>query len=252
MTVTLAYSDKANKTAWIAADSCASDSVNHSIVKNQKVFHPVGRTDVLIGFAGSFRLANLLQYIPDIFPSEDELSTDEIDMAYLINEFTPIINALTEDFDDDELWELLIAVGDRIYRMQMDLSIIEPSDNSDAIGIGGPVALGAFKILNQLTFQSIENQMKQALQIACDSCHGCAPPFLVMKTGYVKSKSNNNKKEREKRGYSIIRNANNDNNDDTLIIEDVSNDDKPDKPVKSNKDNKKKKKDKDNKKKKKY
>lgn len=206
MTVTLAFADKQNKTAWIAADSCASDSISHSLVRNPKVFNPVGRSDVLIGCAGSFRLPNLLQHVPGIFPDESELSTDEIDMSYLVNEFTPVVAALTEDFDENDTWELLLAVGDRIYRMQMDLSIIESADDSDAIGIGGPVALGAFKVLNQLaTFQPIETRMKQALQVACDSCHGCLPPFLVMQTKKVESKPGRHKKERESRGYSIVR-----------------------------------------------
>lgn len=204
MTVTLAYSDKQNKTAWIASDSCASDSVSHSLVRNPKVFHPSGRPDVLIGCAGSFRLMNLLQHVSGIFPDTSELSTDEINMEFLVNEFTPVISALTEDFDSDESWELLVAVGDRIYRMQMDYSIIEPADDSDAIGIGGPVALGAFKVLNQLAaLQPTESRMKQALQVACDSCHGCLPPYLVMRTKRVETVPT--KKRQGKKGYSIIR-----------------------------------------------
>lgn len=236
MTVTLAYSDKQNKTAWIASDSCASDSVSHSLVRNAKVFNPVGRSDVLIGCAGSFRLPNLLQHVPGIFPDESELSTDEINMSYLVNEFTPVVAALTEDFDESDAWELLIAVGDRIYRMQMDLSIIEPADDSDAIGIGGPVALGAFKVLNQLaTFQPIETRMKQALQVACDSCHGCLPPFSVMQTKKVESRPNKNKKKREQMGYAIVRQK----DDEPLEIQF-----EPDSNIEQNTNHKKKKKDK--------
>ena len=117
MTVTIAYSDKKNKCAWMASDACASDAFNKSIVKNLKVFHPVNRRDVLLGIAGTFRLQNLLQFVDGIFPDEDEVSTDDIDMSFLVNEFTPVIDALTSDFDDEDVWELLIAVGDRIYRM---------------------------------------------------------------------------------------------------------------------------------------
>lgn len=207
MTVTLAYSDRNNNTAWIAADSCASDSINHSIVKNAKVFHPVGRRDILLGCAGTFRLPNLLQYIPGIFPSENELATDDINMSYLINEFTPVIRALTEDFEDDDYWELLIAVGDRIYRMQMDLSIIEPADDCDAIGVGGSVSLGAFKVLNELEpNMSVEDRMNHALRIACDSCQGCCPPFLIMHTDKIPDEILSQIPPRkENLGYTIIR-----------------------------------------------
>ena len=117
---------------------------------------------------------------PGIFPPEDELATDDIDISYLINEFTPVVRALTEDFDDDDIWEVLIAVGNRIYRMQMDLSIIEPADDCDAIGCGGPVALGAFKVLNELEPEMpIEDRMNHALRIACDTVIGCQGPFKL-------------------------------------------------------------------------
>lgn len=204
MTVTLAAVDK-NGHAWIGSDSCASDSINHSTVKNNKVFHPVGRKDVLIGFAGTFRMQNLLQYIPGVFPPENELSTDEIDMAYLVNEFTPVISAITEDFDDDDAWELLIAVGNRIYHMQMDLSIIEPADDSDAIGIGGSVALGAFKVLNELVPERpIKDRITHALQVACDSCQGCHGPFLILQTEDSDVKPGKDV-DRQSRGYEIVR-----------------------------------------------
>lgn len=224
MTVTIAYSDHENKTAWIAADSCASDSINHSIVKNAKVFHPVGRRDVLLGCAGTFRLPNLLQYIPGIFPPEEELATDDINMSYLINEFVPIIQALTEDFDDDDYWELLIAVGDRIYRMQMDMSIIEPADDCDAIGVGGQVALGAFKVLNELELDmTVENKIIHALGIACDSCQGCCPPFLIMNTEKIPDDILAKiPKHKEVAGYTIIR-----GDDLSNVVDEAPNEDIP-------------------------
>ena len=189
MTVVLAYRERDTQNgnyAWIASDSCASDAINQSVVKNAKVFHPVGRRDILIGCAGTFRLPNLLKYVPGIFPPEEELATDDIDMGYLVNEFTPIMQALTEDFEDDDAWEMLIAVGDRIYRMQMDLSIIEPADDCDSIGIGGPVALGAFKVLNELEPEMpVMARMKHALKVACASCKGCSPPFSIMRTEQI-------------------------------------------------------------------
>lgn len=73
MTVTLAYYDSVSDKCYIGADSCASDAINHSVCKNMKCFHPVGRRDVLIGCAGTFRLPNLLQYVPNVFPEEEDL-----------------------------------------------------------------------------------------------------------------------------------------------------------------------------------
>lgn len=184
MTVCLAYTD--GKKSYMLGDSCASDSLNHSLVKNPKVFNPVGRRDILIGCAGTFRLPNLLKYIPNIFPPESELATEDIDMSYLINEFTPVMIALTDDFEEDDLWEMLIAVNGKIYRMQMDMSIIEPADNCEAIGCGGSVALGALKVLNELEpTMSVEDRMRHALHVACDTVQGCQAPFLFVETEEV-------------------------------------------------------------------
>ena len=206
MTVTLAY--RTPEKAYLIGDSCASDSLSHSAVKNHKVFHPVGRRDIVFGCAGTFRLPNLLQYIPGIFPPEDELSTDDIDLAYLINEFTPVVRALIDDFDDDDVWEVLIAVGNRIYRMQMDLSILEPADDCDAIGCGGSVALGAFKVLNELEpDMSIEDRMNHALRVACDTVIGCQGPFLLVETEKIPDEILAKIPKDRKRdcGYEIIR-----------------------------------------------
>lgn len=209
MTVCLAYSDTKSGKCYMLGDSCASDSINHSVVRNPKVFNPVGRRDVLIGCAGTFRLPNLLKYIPGIFPPEDKLATEDIDMSYLVNEFSPVIRALTDDFEDDDLWEMLIAVNGKIYRMQMDMSIIEPADDCEAIGCGGSVALGAFKVLNELEpDMSIEDRMRHALRVACDTVQGCQGPFLFIETDTVPDDIRAKippKEEREVLGYEIIR-----------------------------------------------
>lgn len=246
MTVVLAYSDKNSNTAFMAGDSCASDPINQSLVKNPKVFHPVGRRDILIGCAGSFRMPNLMQHVEGVFPPEEELATKDINMSYLVTEFTPVIRALTEDFDDDDMWEMLIAVGNRIYRMQMDLSILEPADDCDAIGIGGSVALGAFKVLNELApYRSVEERMKHALNVACSSCCGCAPPFVIEKNEEIPKEILDKipKKKREKKGYEIVRTKDSDEDEAQVISleELLGNGDSSDKKKKKDEDTKEKK-----------
>ncbi len=219
MTVVLAYSDKNSNTAFMAGDSCASDPINQSLVKNPKVFHPVGRRDILIGCAGSFRMPNLMQHVEGVFPPEEELATKDINMSYLVTEFTPVIKALIEDFDDDDMWEMLIAVGNRIYRMQMDLSILEPAGDCDAIGIGGSVALGAFKVLNELApYRSVEERMKHALNVACSSCCGCSAPFVIEKNAEIPQEILDKiPKKREKKGYEIVRTKDFDEDESQVI-----------------------------------
>ena len=221
MTVCLAYCDPKTNKCHMIGDSCASDSVNHSVVRNPKVFNPVGRRDILIGCAGTFRLPNLLKYIPGVFPEEDELATEDIDMSYLVNEFSPVIRALTDDFEEDDVWEMLIAVNGKIYRMQMDLSIIEPADDCEAIGCGGSVALGAFKVLNELEpDMPIEDKMRHALKVACDTVQGCQGPFLYSATEEIPEEIRKKipKNRKSDIGYTIVR------HDESLTEDDDSED----------------------------
>ena len=88
----------------------------------------------------------------------------------------------------------------------MDLSIIEPADDCDAIGCGGPVALGAFKVLNELEPEMpIEDRMNHALRIACDTVIGCQGPFKLCRVEKSTVPPDKIKKNREKVGYEIIR-----------------------------------------------
>lgn len=236
MTVCLAYSDPATKKSYIIGDSCASDSINHSVVRNPKVFNPVGRRDVLIGCAGTFRLPNLLKHVPNVFPPEDELATEDIDMSYLVNEFSPVIKILTDDFEDDDVWEMLIAVNGHIYRMQLDYSIIEPADDCEAIGCGGSVALGAFKVLNELEpNMTVEDRMKHALKVACDTVQGCCAPFLFLESEEVPAdiRAKIPKDRKKEMGYEIIRG----NDDDLVDEEDDKKKKKKDDKVKKKKNN---------------
>lgn len=210
MTVCLAYFDQKNNKCWIGSDSCASDSISHSVVNNHKCFNPVGRRDIVMACAGTFRLPNLLQYVPGIFPEESELPTEQIDIGYLVNEFTPVLSALTEDFDEDDAWELLIAVNKKIYRVQMDYSIVESADDADAIGMGGMVALGAFKVLNDIKpDMDVEDRIKYALDVACKSCQGCQPPFRIISSSKIELSEEQRKlaadNYKPKNGYKIIR-----------------------------------------------
>ena len=100
----------------------------------------------------------------------------------------------------------------------MDLSILEPADDCDAIGIGGSVALGAFKVLNELApYRSVEERMKHALNVACSSCQGCSPPFIVEKNEEIPKEILDKipKKKREKKGYEIVRH---DDDEDEKVI----------------------------------
>ena len=238
MTVALAYADPVTKKSYIIGDSCASDSINHSIVRNPKVFNPVGRRDVLIGCAGTFRLPNLMKHVPNIFPPEDELATEDIDMSYLVNEFSPVIKILTDDFEDDDIWEMLIAVNGKIYRMQLDYSIIEPADDCEAIGCGGSVALGAFKVLNELEpNMTVEERMKHALKVACDTVQGCSPPFLYLESEEVPEeiRAKIPKDRKKDMGYEIIRDDDLDEDEDDNPKKKKKKDDKDRSTKKKNK-----------------
>ena len=81
MTVCIGVKDKKNHCCYVGADSGVSHSSFHIKTITPKVFHPYERTDIVIGCAGSIRMANLLQSDETMFeglPEDEYLSDDKL------------------------------------------------------------------------------------------------------------------------------------------------------------------------------
>ena len=93
MTICIGIRDKKNNCCYVGADCGVSHSYFYTKTTTPKVFHPYGRTDIVVGCAGSIRMFNLLladstmfECLPeDRYPSDDKLIQDTDFFDY--NEF---------------------------------------------------------------------------------------------------------------------------------------------------------------------
>jgi ATP-dependent protease HslVU (ClpYQ) peptidase subunit len=123
----------------------AGDSSGHTdgVIENYKTSKVVkiatkNNKELLIGFSGSFRLGDILKYkiqYPKI--SKNNIESD------LVNKLIPIIQDTIENEDNISKGEFMLAIHDRLFLIQSDLSILEPENDYSSIGSGSSYALGS-------------------------------------------------------------------------------------------------------------
>lgn len=161
---------------YFGADSAASNNDTIDIIDRSKI---VSKPGILIGYCGSFRVGQILEY--------------QIDYSTLINKerwlFTDFVEQLREEFEErgvkihDEHGEgiasasdLLIGFNKKLYYLQSDYSIIRSKRKYMAIGSGDHLALGALFALEGLVADP-QKRLRIALRAASEWSPGVAPPF---------------------------------------------------------------------------
>jgi len=157
----------------LGSDSCGSDGWGQTIVKAPKIFN---NDNFIIGFAGSFRFGQILQYslyLPDSFQ-------DQSVENYMFNNF--IIGLQTTLVENGHITEAgyplggdaLIGVSGRLFVLQDDFSLLEPASNYAVIGSGEHVALG---VLHSMRNRTPKKRIEAALQAAEELTVGVKSPF---------------------------------------------------------------------------
>lgn len=168
---------------WVGGDSCASDPDEKVIRKDPKVFI---NGPFLIGYAGSYRFGQILRFKFTPPPQEDGMD----DYEYLV---TAWMDSLRETCKDAGLTKVenneetlpdcsaLVGFNGRLYVLDSDLQVGEPSADYYAIGIGAGVSLGA---LFALTASSKTTPPKKRVQMALEASAayavGVEAPFVIL------------------------------------------------------------------------
>lgn len=165
-TAIAALIDKKNKITYIAADSQGSDSSIKGMYKNTKVF-----TNGIITFAGtgSYMDIQVLKY--DLSPRrmiETETVEDYV-YKYLVKEIKKVLKDNQRIVSDSNIESLesvfIIAVKDRIFILQSDLSILEPKDPYLADGSGRRHMQASIETQLVLKVEDYKEILKNALEI---------------------------------------------------------------------------------------
>lgn len=182
MTCIIGFADK--DVTWLVGDSMSYTENNNGYpCKASKVFK-IKDKPILIGYTTSFRMGQLLEFHPELFP---DLHRDkqEYDREYLVTKVIPNLLKLYKDSGWDIKAEegergggtFLVGVPNHVYLVQSDFSVLEAISNYDACGCGiySAKASVATAIKNGVT--DIKEILKTAMEVTTQYSPGVQPPF---------------------------------------------------------------------------
>lgn len=160
----------------MGSDSCMANDFSKGIVDEPKYFSV---NEVLVGCAGSYRYANILQYHMKL---TKQTAKEKDDRKYLICEFIPAIRQALADGNfvvkDDEIYSnILLAYRKKLYFLQEDFSLIRNPEGYASCGSGRIAALGSLYTTNELHDISTEQRMRLALEASSHHTPGVGAPF---------------------------------------------------------------------------
>ena len=163
----------------MGGDSAVSSEDGDRTLQAPKVFERAG---LLFGVSGEMRVGQLLQYVhkvPAIGEDQDVAQFVVRDLCGGLRKFMrDQAEELIPDRDDDEeLWQLLVGVSGRVFRVCSHFSASESVTGYDAIGSATPHALGS---LASTEGQPARARVEIALRAAARHQGGVSPPFTVL------------------------------------------------------------------------
>jgi len=157
-----------NGEAYIAGDRAGSNGFTKMTCKDSKVFK---KGDFIFGFAGSFRMGQIIKHKFDI----PERGVHEDLEHYIYNKF---IKGLKKSFKDngygieknedkngDVGGNFIFLIESRIFEMQGDFSILESKDDFTAIGSGEFHAMAAMAVLMEHSGLKPKEKLKEAMRV---------------------------------------------------------------------------------------
>lgn len=189
MTCIIGYVDE-KETVWMYSDSLGySEEGSQSTRTNPKLFFL--NNQFLVGFAGSFRAGQVMQYMftpPKFLQSMDE-------MEYMVTLFLPALKKVLEKegamkSEDGEAFNLsmfLIGFRGRLFQIESDFQCGEDSYPYAAIGAGDGVARGAlFGLLHGSGCRDPQELLVRAMLAAQEFTVGVRGPYVLEKLEMLK------------------------------------------------------------------
>lgn len=161
MTYIIGYRDQ-DGCIYMGGDSAASGDDDIDIRKDSKVFK---NGPMIFGFAGSFRMGQILRYSLKVPVKKNKTPARE----YLCTTFIKAVRKCFKENrynpDPKEEWEFLIGYKGHLYQIYDDFHVSEVNKPYDACGSGRTYALGAMHILHKQNLKP-KTKIKRALQTA--------------------------------------------------------------------------------------
>lgn len=176
-----------NGVVYIGADSLGSNYMTKKIRSDKKVFRSNDVAKGVFGFAGSYRMGQILMYANSLIDSRDE---PNINHKYMVTNFIPRLRSLftQEGFEYTNSGQasasggvFLFGYDDKLYAMYDDYQIAEPTHSYLAIGSGELHATGSLYSTEGLEMTPQERIIK-ALKSAQEFAVGVEGPFYIINT----------------------------------------------------------------------
>jgi ATP-dependent protease HslVU (ClpYQ) peptidase subunit len=171
---------------WMGGDSAAvkHDSMQMMLMREPKVFV---NGPVIFGISGSPRMGQILRYVLAV-PSQPD---DKSDAAWMATDFA---NAVRSAFSSagwmrvkegaEEGGFFLAGYRGKLYLVEDDFVALELRRGYEAIGTGGPYALGALHAMRGLPgAMCVDVQIARALDAAESLNAGVRGPFTILRGG---------------------------------------------------------------------
>lgn len=163
----------------LGADSAAIEGNSVFSRSDSKIFKK--NKNCYIGFAGSFRAGQLVQYafnVPKQRPTMD-------DHEFLCTHFIKSLKSAFKknDFvvdDDDNSVSFIVVYNKKIYEIDSDFQVGIPIQPYFSIGSGAEYAMGSLYTSNSLVGVKADTKVKTALEAASTYCTGVQPPFKII------------------------------------------------------------------------
>ena len=164
-------------TMAIAGDRQATEGSTGSLLATPKI---ASKGKYLVGYYGSMEGDRLLKMFSFPEPPREQEATDEFMFTDVLKELHRFYenNHFNIDAPDETSLGLLILVNGQIYSHDIgDGSMNRFSENFQAVGTGGPYALGALSVFG---WKSAETATRTAVEIACRWNIYCSEPVDVL------------------------------------------------------------------------
>lgn len=167
-----------NNKTYMGSDSSAVTDTNKWAVDEPKLFI---RDGLLFGYAGCFRMANLIQYQLKVPKHRKSMTDKEYLNVPLIEELRRVFRANDYTYDQtSNESSLLIGYRGKLYTLENGYILTRTMGKYAAIGTGAAVALGSLYATKELGGLKPEQRLQLALRAAVEHSRGICAPYHYM------------------------------------------------------------------------
>lgn len=185
MTCIVGFRDFTNNKVYIGGDSYSvTSSLEYHVMDNDKVFE---RQGLIFGYTSTWRFGQLVQYTMEYPPRISDTNS----MEYLCRQWVPALLAClqdnghvgtgTQEDHDGKLQsgQALIGLDGKLFFLNSDFSILQPSNGTFAVGCGADFALGAMAVLLDTKLKP-EDKVRKCIEASSTLSGGVGGPITVL------------------------------------------------------------------------